>query len=175
MTLVALKIATELKELGTKLLKAGDVALSKAKYIKALRYLDVHPTLDDRDLILEKSFVDLKISLLLNSSLCALKSGTAEDARLVIKQMSRALMLEGEPIKAPGTRVFSDGEKGKIYYRRAMGWVIVKELEKALSDLEVAVKLVPGDGAIVAQLAATKKAIETEKAKKRAAYGKMFA
>lgn len=175
MLIVVLKIANELKELGTKLLKSGDVLNAKAKYNKGLRYLDVHPTLDTRDLELEKKFIDLKISLLLNSSLCALKLGTAEDARLVIKQMTRALQAEGDPVKAAGTRAFSEAEKGKIYYRRAMGWTIVKELEKAFSDLEAAVKLVPGDGAIVNQLAATKKAIETEKTKKRAAYGKMFA
>ena len=40
-----------------------------------------------------------------------------------------------------------------------MGWTIVKELEKALSVLKVSVKLVPGDGAIVNQLAARKNVI----------------
>lgn len=104
-----------------------------------------------RDLTLEKSFADLKLSLLLNSALAALKTSTplkAEDARLAIKQTTRALGMDGDEIKNPGLKVLTDGEKAKGLYRRAVAYGVVKEDEKSIADLEQALKYVPGDAAI---------------------------
>lgn len=42
-------------------------------------------------------------------------------------------------------------DKAKVLYRRAVGYRAVKEEEKAIKDLEVAVGLAPADGGIVAE------------------------
>lgn len=212
---VALKIANDLKNLGTAAYKETDYFTAQIKCIsilldpiaaaypflpptdiKALRYMDLHPVLATRDLTLEKSFADLKLSLLLNSALAALKTSTplkAEDARLAIKQTTRALGMDGDEIKNPGLKVLTDAEKGKALYRRAVGYGVVKEDEKSIADLEQALKYVPGDAAIskefvdililrriladdaLCRLQAAKKRVLAVKEQKRKAYGKMFA
>ena len=113
--------------------------------------LDVHPFLAERDLTLEDSMSALKLSLLLNSALTALKTSspvTAADARLAIKQASRAVDLDGDAEKDQMKRKLADGEKAKCLYRRALGLLVVKEEADAIKDLEQALKLAPGDAAI---------------------------
>lgn len=51
----------------------------------------------------------------------------------------------------------------------------LKNEEEALKDLEEANKLVPGDGAVVKELAAVKKNIAERAKKEKAAYSKFFA
>ena len=95
--------------------------------------------------------MDLKLSLLLNSALAALKTSTPpkpDDARLAIRQTTRALGLDGDEIKNPGFRILTEAEKAKGLYRRAVAYGIVKEDEKAIADLEQALKHAPGDAAI---------------------------
>lgn len=53
---VALKVATTLKDLGTKEFKAGQFTIALAKYQKALRYLDVPSVPKDADAKLVESF-----------------------------------------------------------------------------------------------------------------------
>lgn len=54
------KIATTLKDVGTKEFKAGNFVQALAKYQKALRYLDVHPELPpDSDAALVESYRNL--------------------------------------------------------------------------------------------------------------------
>lgn len=113
--------------------------------------LDVHPFLAERDLVVEDSFSSLKLSLLLNSALTALKTSspvTAADARLAIKQASRAVDLDGDAEKEQMKRKLADGEKAKCLYRRALGLLAVKEEADAIKDLDQALKLAPGDAAI---------------------------
>jgi peptidyl-prolyl isomerase D len=91
------------------------------------------------------------LSLLLNSSLMALKASTplaASDARLAIKQASRALALDGNSEEDGSKRKLADGEKAKALYRRATGFVTAKEEAEAVKDLEQALKLAPEDAAI---------------------------
>ena len=91
------------------------------------------------------------LSLLLNSSLMALKASSplaAADARLAIKQASRALALDGDAEADGSKRKLAASEKAKALYRRASGFVAVKEDAEAVKDLEEASKLAPGDAAI---------------------------
>lgn len=101
--------------------------------------------------MVEDSFSSLKLSLLLNSALAALKSSTptsSTDARLAIKQASRAVDLDGDAEKEQMKRKLTASEKAKCLYRRALGLLAVKEEADAIKDLEQALKLAPGDAAI---------------------------
>ncbi|KAK4702310.1 peptidyl-prolyl isomerase D, partial [Phenoliferia sp. Uapishka_3] len=194
----ALKIGQELKELGTKFFKEGNYAAALKKYIKAVRCqylsqsaiwkpyaeashhtdLDVHPVLPERDPALEDQYSSLKLSIYLNSALSALKASTplaSTDARTAIKYATSALNLDGDSEAEPSKRKLTDAEKGKALYRRAVAELSVKEETAAIADLELAIKLVPGDAAIQKELTAAKKKVDEKKAKSRAAYSKMFA
>ncbi|KAM0788957.1 hypothetical protein ACM66B_003031 [Microbotryomycetes sp. NB124-2] len=175
---VALEVATAIKNKGTEWFKQKQVAVANKKYMKALRYLDVHPVFAERNLELEDKYTALKLSLLLNSALASLNSSSptsASDARLAIKQATRALELDGDAETQPMKRKLSDSDKAKCLYRRALGRVAVKDEEEAIKDLEQALKLVPGDAAITNQLATIKARVDEKKKKSRAAFSKMFA
>ncbi|KAK4057846.1 peptidyl-prolyl cis-trans isomerase cpr6 [Microbotryomycetes sp. JL221] len=148
---VALKVATDIKTKATEWFKKGEYKVANKKYIKALRYLDVHPVLAERNVDLEDKFSALKLSLLLNSALASLKSSSptsTADARTAIKQATKALDLDGNAETDSMKRKLSDSDKAKCLYRRALGRVAVKEEEDAIKDLEQALTLVPGDAAI---------------------------
>ncbi|GAA5858858.1 hypothetical protein JCM5353_003144, partial [Sporobolomyces roseus] len=145
-------IANSVKEKGTELFKKGNFEQAQKKYVKALRYLDRHRFIDPPNPSLSAQYVTLRLSLLLNSSLCALKSSSplkSADARTAIQQSTRALSLDGEPSEAdPSKKPLSSGEKAKALYRRAMGHLAVKDEQEAIKDLEQALKFAPEDGAI---------------------------
>ncbi|BGP23711.1 peptidyl-prolyl isomerase D [Rhodotorula toruloides] len=171
---VAYKVANEIKARGTDLFKKGNFEQAQKKYIKALRYLDRHLDLQARDLELEGQFAALRLSILLNSSLAALKVPGAASAHLGVKQATRALSLDADPEEQPMHKKLTDAEKAKALYRRAMARVVLKEDNEAIADLEEASKLQPEDGGIKAQLNAAKQRIEDRKKKARQAYAKMF-
>ncbi|GAA5916166.1 uncharacterized protein JCM6883_000096 [Sporobolomyces salmoneus] len=172
------KIADEIKTKGTDLFKKGNFEQAQKKYVKALRYLDRHRFLDPPNPELSSQYVTLRLSLLLNSSLCALKSSSplkSSDARLAIQQSTRALSLDGEPTEQdPAKKKLMESEKAKAYYRRAMGHLAVKDESEAIEDLEAAQALQPEDGAIRKELLSAKKRVEDRKNKARSAYAKMF-
>ncbi|GAA5871310.1 hypothetical protein JCM1840_004409 [Sporobolomyces johnsonii] len=176
---VAYKIANEIKERGTELFKKGNYEQAQKKYIKALRYLDRHRFLDPPNPTLSAQYATLRLSLLLNSSLAALKSSSplsSAHGQLAIKQSTKALELDGEPTdQEQMKKKLSAGERAKALYRRALGRVACKEEEEAIRDLEEASKLQLEDAAIKKELASAKKRIEDRKAKARSAYSKMFA
>jgi peptidyl-prolyl isomerase D len=68
----------------------------------------------------------------------------------------------------------SDADKAKALYRRAIAYVGLKDEDGALKDLEEANKLVPGDAAVVKELAAVKKSAADRAKKEKAAYSKFF-
>ncbi|GAA6063124.1 hypothetical protein JCM10212_002327 [Sporobolomyces blumeae] len=175
---VTFKIANEVKEKGTDLFKKGNFEQAQKKYTKALRYLDRHRFLEPPNPALSQKIVTLRLSLLLNSSLCALKASSplrGADARVAISQATRALSLDGEPSDAdPMRKPLTDGEKAKALYRRAMGHLAVKDETVAIKDLEQAQKLQPDDGAIRKELASAKQRIVDRKNKERSAFSKMF-
>ncbi|GAA5945205.1 hypothetical protein JCM3775_003698 [Rhodotorula graminis] len=171
---VALKVASEIKERGTDLFKQGNYAQASKKWQKSLRYLDRHLDLPERDLALEAEYATLRLSLLLNSALVALKVGGTSAAQLGVKAASRALRLDGDPEQTPMAKRLTDADKAKALYRRAMARTLLKEEKEAVDDLEEAAKLQPDDAAIRKELAAAKQRIEDRKKRARAAYGKMF-
>ncbi|SGY79538.1 BQ5605_C008g05157 [Microbotryum silenes-dioicae] len=175
---IVLKIATEIKTKGTELFQAGDFKAAQSKYLKALRYLDVHPVLPSRDYDLEQKFVALRLSLFLNSALTALKTSNpikASDAQLAIDQATKALNLDGDADKQEMRTPLSDADKAKCLYRRALGKAAIKEEAGAVKDLEEARALVKGDKAIEAELEKTKLKIKAKKEAERKKFGKLFA
>lgn len=70
------QIALKLKEIGGNLFGKGEFELAHEKFLKGVRYLNLHPVLSDEDLKDEKfskEFMDLKTPLQLNGALMALK------------------------------------------------------------------------------------------------------
>jgi peptidyl-prolyl isomerase D len=74
-------------------------------------------------------------------------------------------------LEVPG---LTDVEKGKALFRRAVAEVALKDEDAALRDLEEAAKLVPGDAAVVKELAGVKRAAAERKKKEKAIYSKAF-
>ena len=68
----------------------------------------------------------------------------------------------------------TDAEKAKALYRRATAEIGLKDEEGSLKDLEEANKLVPGDAAVVKELATVKKNAAERAKKEKAAYSKFF-
>lgn len=157
------KIATELKDMGAKAFKGGEVALGLSKYQKALRYLHEYPApLEDDPPDLGSQLNKLKIALYNNSSLLQYKLKQYKDAS---QSADTALLVEG----------ITDAEKGKALFRRGQAASQLKDEEGALSFLEEAQKLVPNDAGVKSELATVKKAAADRKAKERKVYSKAFA
>lgn len=157
-----LKIASELKELGTKAFKAGDLELGLAKYQKGLRYLHEYPEALEGDAPDTNAQLEaLKINLHCNSALLQNKTKDYEGAE---KSGTHALAVAS----------IKDADKAKALFRRAVARNAMKNEEDALKDLEQAQKMAPNDAAIANEVTATKKR-QAEKAKKeKAAYSKFF-
>lgn len=156
-----LKIATDLKEYGNKAFKSGDIPVGLGKYLKGLRYLNEKPD-TEKDPETAKQLDAIRFTLHSNSALLAIK----------LKSFGDALRSATYALEVPN---ISDAEKGKALYRRALAKVGTKDEEGAQTDLEEALRVVPGDPAITKELASVKKAA-TERAKKeKAAYSKFFA
>lgn len=162
---VCFNIAIELKKFGNAAFKGGDHALGLDKYQKGLRYLHEFPEPGDNDpKELDGQIKALRFALHSNSSLLANKLGQFRNAQT---WASYAL----EVAAAAGSQ---DSEKAKAYYRRAVACSGLREEEEALKDLEEALKLVPGDAAIINEVAKVKKAIKDRDAKEKAAAKKFF-
>jgi peptidyl-prolyl isomerase D len=148
------KIATDLKGFGNTAFKAGNLSLGLDKYQKGLRYLNEDPSLD-------KALDALRFTLNSNS---ALLSNKLKDYNDGLRAASAALEVAG----------ITDAEKAKALYRRATAEIGLKDEEGALKDLEEANKLVPGDAAVVKELATVKKNAAERAKKEKAAYSKFF-
>jgi peptidyl-prolyl isomerase D len=155
------RIATELKEFGNKAFKAGNLDSAQAKYAKSLRYLNEDPDLSNEPEETRKIIDSLRFTLHSNSALINNKLRAFTDA-----QHSATLALEVKGI--------TDVEKGKALYRRAVAKVALKDEEAAVKDLEEAAKLVPGDAAVIKELAKVKHTLAEMAKKERAVYSKFF-
>jgi peptidyl-prolyl isomerase D len=133
------------------------------------------------------SYADLKLSLYSNLALAHLqtKPVPAAAARKAIDAASSALAIDLDADATPSEkqaaldegkirRSLTAQEKAKALYRRAQAYNAVKEGLAALADLTAAKGLLPGDTAIEREYATTKAAIDAERKKRQAAYGKMF-
>lgn len=157
-----IQIATNLKDLGTKAFKAGDLELGLSKYQKGIRYLHEYPEPLDGDAPDTGSQLEsLKISLYCNS---ALLQNKIKDWDGAVKSATYALAVKS----------IKDADKTKALYRRALAKSGMKSEDEALADLEAAHKLAPSDAAISKELESVKKK-QTERSKKeKAAYSKFF-
>ncbi|KAF2673392.1 peptidyl-prolyl cis-trans isomerase 1 [Microthyrium microscopicum] len=158
----ALKIATELKEMGNKAFQSKDPKTALNKYQKALRYLTEtnDPTQGEPE-SLGQDMNTLKFTLYNNSALMQIKTNDYNGA---IKNASAALNVTGA----------SPEQKGKAYYRRALARGAKKSDDEALADLDEALKLVPNDAGVKTEHASVKKRLAEFKKKEKAAYSKFF-
>jgi peptidyl-prolyl isomerase D len=155
------KIVTEIKEFGNTAFKAGKLTLGLDKYQKGLRYLNEDPDLSSESEETKKTLNALRFTLNSNSALLSNKLKNYDDA---VRSATFALEVPG----------ITDIEKGKALYRRAVAEVGLKDEDSALRDLEEASKLVPGDAAVMKELAGVKRMAVERAKKEKAAYGKFF-
>ncbi|KAF2271776.1 uncharacterized protein EI97DRAFT_437557 [Westerdykella ornata] len=157
-----LEIGTKLKDLGNAAFKNGDLKLAVAKYAKALRYVHEYPEpLDEDPKDLGEKLDALKAVLYSNSALLQNKLGRFKEA---VESASKALEVSG----------LGDKERAKALFRRGQAYAARKNDEDALADLEEAVKLVPGDAAVVKELEAVKRRVKERREKEKKVYAKAF-
>jgi peptidyl-prolyl isomerase D len=150
-----------LKGFGNTAFKAGDLSLGLDKYQKGIRYLNEDPSLDGEPPETKKELDALRFTLNSNSALLANKQKAYDDA---LRYASAALDVAN----------ITEAEKAKALFRRGQAHVGLKDEDAALRDLEEANKLVPGDAAVVKELAAVKKSAAERAKKEKAAYSKFF-
>lgn len=196
---ISLKIASDLRSIGTNAFKKGDYAVASKKCThlslflrlsrsvlkhpktsdqKALKYLLVNPVLPEGNRELEVQTINLKLSLYLNSAQACLKQNTVPSARQAVEMADKALSLDSaHSTKLPGDmhKDLSADEKAKAYFRRGSAHSILKEHSEAAKDFTQASALQPSDQGIKAALAQAKKAGEAQKAQEKARMAKMFA
>ena len=159
-----LKIASELKDLGNKAFKAGDLETGIEKYQKGIRYLNEYPEANESDpKELNAQMKQLRFTLHNNSALLANKCKRYGDAEKWAGYAIDAIL--------PDTK---DVDKAKAYHRRGTARVALKDEDGGKVDLQMAAKLAPGDAAIAKELAAVKKSIQEKDKKLKAAYSKAF-
>lgn len=177
--MVALEAATQLKTIGTVIFKKGDWPNAQKKYMKAIKYLNVHPYLPPEALDFELQWMTLRLSILLNSALVAVKEGTPSSYRLGVAQATKALEIHSDPVEAGTvhsmTKILSPEERAKAYFRRGVCRAGLKDYDEAAKDLRAALDLVKGDRAIEAELKKVEETRQKEKKKAQQAYSKMFA
>ncbi|KAJ7285895.1 peptidyl-prolyl cis-trans isomerase [Mycena rebaudengoi] len=164
---VALRIATQIRELGNKLFKEGKTELALEKYQKSIRYLDVHTLLPEEATEMQTSYDALLAPLLLNSALAAVRvqPPSAVYANTAVKCASRALT----------TLKLNPADQAKALYRRALAHSILKDEEAAEKDLSDALAIVPDDKAIAGELTKIKQRRKEKRDKEKKAFSKMFA
>jgi peptidyl-prolyl isomerase D len=157
------KIAADLKEIGNKLFKQGDLNNALEKYQKGVRYLQEYPELAENDPPeLATKLSALKFSHYNNASLMQSK---LKDYEGCIKSATSAIAVKD----------VTDGQKAKAYFRRGTAKAAKKNEDDALADILEASKLAPDDAAIKVELAKLKKTAAEKKQKEKAAYSKFFA
>ncbi|KAI9692719.1 MAG: peptidyl-prolyl cis-trans isomerase cpr6 [Bogoriella megaspora] len=156
------KIASELKDLGNKAFKGGDLQLGLAKYQKGLRYLHEYPEAQDSDPAdLGKQLNSLKFSLHNNSALLQNKLKQFDDA---ITSASHAIDVKDA----------AEGDLAKAYFRRGQAEAAKKDDDGAEQDLQKALGLLPGDPAITKELNEVKRKAAERANKEKQAYKKFF-
>lgn len=163
-----LQIAKTIREVATKLYKQGDITGALQKYLKSIRYLDVHQELPENSLPdLNEQYKSLLAPLLLNSALAAIRiePHTTANATIAITMTTRAL----------GKLELSNGDKAKAYYRRGLARNIARDEVGAEQDLKRANELLPEDGIIAAELVKIIQKKKEQRAREKRTCKKMFA
>lgn len=156
-----IQVATDCKTFGNKAFKAGDIGVALDKYQKALRYLNEDPDLDNEPAETKQDMDALRAAINSNAALMNNKLEAWDDA---VRAATNAI----------DVGILPDKEKAKALYRRGIAYVRLKDEEAAIKDLEEAKKLAPEDKAVIAELAAVKKAAAERLAKEKKAYKKFF-
>lgn len=160
-----LAAAEKIKQIGTTLLKQGTTQdkklLALAKYRKALRYINEYLPDPDKHPGAYRQFLKLKTALHLNIALVALQVGQFGDAQ---RAANNALDVSG----------ITPQERAKALYRRGVASARSKNEEGAVVDFEAALKIVPGDVAIVNELARVRQVMQKRREGEKAAYSKFF-
>ncbi|KAF9460416.1 peptidyl-prolyl cis-trans isomerase [Collybia nuda] len=165
---VALDIAKAVREIGNKLFKEGKVDLALGKYLKSIRYLDVHPVLPDGSPAeLKVSYDALLTPLLLNSALAAIRVEPVSTQNATIAFRNTTRVLEKMELNT--------ADKAKALYRRGLANSILKEEDEAEKDFVEASALVPDDKAISGELAKLRQRKKEKREKEKKAFKKMFA
>lgn len=170
-------IAEKVKAIANGLFAKSDFGTALEKYLKALRYLQLHPVLpDDTAADLSDKWRALKTSVQLNASLAALKSSPAQpkvtiaQTTAVIQNLSNTTEWDSSSAQEAKNKA----DLAKAYYRRALGYVALKDEERAEADLRRADELMPSDAGVKKELLALAKRKEAKLKAQRAAYSKMF-
>ncbi|KAK9365235.1 cyclophilin-like domain-containing protein [Lipomyces kononenkoae] len=154
-----LKLSQQIKDIGTALFKGAKFDKALEKHDKALRYLNYFSPDPKEDIALQ--FDKLKIAILLNTALIYLKLNEPHEA---IKSADNALYVDG----------ITDTDRAKALYRRGVGHLRTKNEESAVTSFEEALKLAPGDKAIVQELSVAKKIVSERRKKEKTAYAAFF-
>jgi peptidyl-prolyl isomerase D len=169
-----LNIAPKIKEIGTSVFKLGDYDQAMEKYEKCIRYLAaIHPDPSDLELLdaaQKNDFFKLKVSCLLNVSMCALKLKRKED---VIKATNEIISLQ-ESSKKHAIASPSESDLAKAYYRRAEAHLLNDNFDEAKWDYNLALQINPEDKLIQRQLLVVDKHERLAKEKEKKIYSKMF-
>ncbi|KAK6198469.1 peptidyl-prolyl cis-trans isomerase CPR6 [Scheffersomyces amazonensis] len=155
-----IKAVTTIKDIGTKLLKQGNLPKSLEKYTKASNFLeDFYP--DDLPAEEIKIIQNLKVSCFLNIALVALK---LNEGKKVVEASTNALEIPEIESKS----------KAKALYRKGMGYLLLKDEGSAQEALEAALAIEPSDGAIVKGLQDVKQRVKARKEKQKKVLSKFF-
>lgn len=174
------KIATELKGIANTQFAKPDYTLALDKYLKALRYLKLHPVMPEGTAEdLASRWSALKTSIQLNASLAALKVSPPQP-KVTIAQTTA--VIQNLTSNKAGRSWDDNAEEeqkrkadlAKAHYRRALGYVTLKDEERAELDLARAEELMPGDAGVKKEKLALQKRKEAKVKAQRAAYSKMF-
>ncbi|KAK9240385.1 cyclophilin-like domain-containing protein [Lipomyces kononenkoae] len=153
------KLSQQIKDIGTALFKSAKFDKALEKHEKALRYLNYFSPDSKEDIA--QQFDKLKIAILLNTALIHLKLNEPHEA---IKSADNALYVDG----------ITDTDRAKALYRRGVGNLRTKNEESAVSSFEEALKLAPGDKAILQELGVAKKLVSDRRKKEKTAYAAFF-
>jgi peptidyl-prolyl isomerase D len=168
----AFEIAQQLKDIGNKAFKAGEVSVATDKYQKGLRYLEVaedeaaeaEDTNPESKPDASGKPTDLDLAKFLLQNNLALTANKESNWALAIKSTSAALELPNIPVE----------QRAKAYFRRATAQSGKKDNDEALSDLNAAKELNPKDPLITKEIEAVKKRVQAEKGKQKQALSKFF-
>jgi peptidyl-prolyl isomerase D len=175
---VTFKIASALRAMGNQFFGKQQFGPALEKYQKALRYLLVHPELPDSHAQKEPfaaEYLALRTPLQLNGALCALKLKTKESAKVALDLTNQVVArLQKDLATWEELSAETKSNLAKAYFRRGQALVLTKDEDKALADMETALKYAPADAAIVKEKAQVLAQQKQRKEKMKAAYGKAF-
>lgn len=162
-----------MKQLGNSLFKVSNFQRAIEKYQKAVRYLHaLHPCPEELESLTidqKKEYFSIKISSLLNESMCHLKLEAFQNAKKsssnVIDTSKRLLNTEFK---------LSNQDLTKAYFRRGLACLKMNAVEESIGDLGIARGLDGNDKLIERELFTAEKLLRERRAKEKKAYSRMF-